>query len=507
MRLPQALVRAGVAAIASVVASTAVVAERPFNVLFIIIDDHKPDLHDVYRADSPVPTPNMRRLAARGTWFTHGYVDAPACGPSRTAFLTGVHATRSGVYYNTHAYRRAQSWIAGVQSMPRRFLDHGYLVAGYGKVSHNAFLEDDIGDYSPGYYRMLNRPADVTHTESDLMNHILPGSRVQMWSEGWSWGVLPDDWDRDDPMKLQQDTEFANHTIEILSRRHDRPFFVACGFWRPHVRWVVPQRYFDRFPLESIEIPPGFRPDDLEDVPAPARRLATHRGEHDFIVRNGLWKKALQAKYASTAYIDEQIGRLLDALEAGPHNDNTIIVFASDNGWHTGEKNHWSKFYLSELASRVVFAICVPGFEPQVSAVPVGLIDIYPTLMALTGLGPPETHELDGFDLTAILRGQSHHRGAPVLTTYGQGNHSLRDARFRYTRYRDGSEELYDHLHDPHEWRNLADDPRFALMKKRLAAHLPKIEAPPMVRVGDTEPTPDNNGWPADAFALSGAER
>src|SRR5690606_27697776 len=108
---------------------------RPFNVLLILIDDHKPDLHDVYNATSPVPTPNLRRLAARGTWFTNAYVAAPACCPSRTALLTGVHAARSGVYYNSHAYRRARSWIAGVRTLPGSFRHYGYLTAGYGKIA------------------------------------------------------------------------------------------------------------------------------------------------------------------------------------------------------------------------------------------------------------------------------------------------------------------------------------------------------------------------------------
>jgi arylsulfatase A-like enzyme len=473
---------------------------KPFNVLFIIIDDHKPDLHDVFNADSPVKTPNMQRLANRGTWFTNGYVDSPACCPSRTALLTGVHATRSGVYYNAHAYRRAQSWISEVETLPGNFLRHGYLTAHFGKVAHNRFLEDDARDYTPGYFKRLNHAPDVTHVESALWQQIIPGSRIDMWSDGWSWGVLPDDWDRGDPRKLQQDTEFANHTIDLVGRKHERPFFAACGFWRPHVRWIVPKRYFDMYPLDSIEIPEGYRGDDLEDLPKPARVLATHRGEHNFIVRNGLWKKSLQAKYASTSYIDDQIGRVLDAIEAGPNNDNTIVVFAADNGWHTGEKNHWSKFYLSELASRVVFAISVPGMKAQVRTTPVSLIDIYPTLVALCGLNPPATHTLDGVDLSSILEGRSKDRGKPVLSTYGQGNHSLRDERFRYTRYRDGSEELYDHRYDPHEWNNLARDPRFAPAKARLATHLPEVEADPIVWRGESETREDDNGWPETAF-------
>lgn len=372
-------------------AAAAAAPARPMNVLVILIDDHKADLHDVFNATSPVPPPNMRRLAARGTWFSRGYVDAPACGPSRTALLTGVHATKSGVYYNSHACRRAPGWISGVETLPGRFLRAGYRTAHFGKIAHN------------------------------------------------------------------------------------------------------------RFPLESIEIPAGYRGDDLEALPKPARWLATHRGEHDYIVKHGLWKKALQAKYASTAYVDGQIGRVLDALEAGPNNDNTIIVFASDNGWHTGEKNHWAKFYLSEMANRVVFAIAVPGMKPQVSTTPVGLIDGYPTLAALCGL-PPPAHALDGVNLAPILRGETRDRGRPVLSTYGPGCHSLRDERFRYTRYRDGSEELYDHQYDPHEWTNLAADPRCAAAKARLAAHFPAVNAAPVIHRGATKSEGDSNGWEDEAF-------
>lgn len=473
---------------------------RRMNVLFLIIDDHKADLHDVFNAGSPVKTPSLQRLAARGTWFTHAYVDSPACCPSRTAFLTGVHTTRSGVYYNSQAYRRASTWISRAQTLPGNFLRHGYLVAGYGKIAHNRYLEDDAGDYTPGHYRMFNRAGHVTHTDAALLAHILPGTRVDYWHESWSFGVLPDDWDRDEPTKLQQDTEFANHTIGVVRRSHDRPFFVTCGFWRPHVAWTVPKRYFDRFPLESITIPEGYLPDDLEDLPKPARWLATHRGEHDYIVKHGLWKKTLQAKYAAIAYIDEQIGRVLDALDGGPNRENTIVVLAADNGWHTGEKNHWSKFYLSDLACRVVFSVAVPGMRPQVCAAPVSLIDVYPTLNALCGLEPPSTHDLDGVDLSAVLRGSATTRGKPVLSTYGRGNHSLRDDRFRYTRYRDGTEELYDHRYDPHEWTNLATDPRFAQVRERLSAHLPAGDAPDVEYASDRDRETDGNRWSEAAF-------
>ena len=474
-------------------------APGAMNVLFILIDDHGSMLHDV-RQPSRVHTPNLQRLADRGTWFTQAYVDAPACCPSRTAFLTGVHATKSGVYYNSQAYRRTRTPISQAETLPQHFLKAGYLTAGYGKIAHNRFLEDDAGDYTPGYYKMMNRANDVTHTDAALRKEVLPGTWQSMWSDSWGWGVLPDDWDREDPKKLQQDTEFANHTIAILRQPQSRPFFVTCGFWRPHVSWTVPKRYFDRYPMDSLEITAGYRADDLEDVPKPARWLATHRGEHDFIVKNGLWRKVLQAYYASISYVDEQIGRVLDALEAGPHRDNTIVVFAADNGWHTGEKNHWSKFYLSELACRVVFSISIPGGQPQVCTTPVSLIDIYPTLARLCRMPAPSTHSLDGFDLSPILQGKSQDRGAPVLSTYGRGSHSLRDARFRYTRYQNGDEELYDHAVDPNEWTNLASDRRYAVAKAALARWLPTVNAPEIAFASERDREADINRWEPAAF-------
>jgi arylsulfatase A-like enzyme len=449
-----------------------------------MIDDHPRYLTDVDR-DSPVATPNMRRLAARGTWFRNAYNDAPICCASRTAILTGVHATRSGVYYNNHAYRRTKEFISGVVSLPGHFKNHGYLTVGYGKIGHNSFLQDDIGDYSPGYYKTLNNPADVTHPEDQLLKQIIPGSLCEIPGQAaanWTWGTLPDDWDRDDPTKFQQDTEQANRTIEVLRSDHDRPFFMICGLYRPHGPWTVAQRYYDRFPLESIQIPKGYRADDLEDLPKPGRWIATNRGEHAEVVAAGMWRKCIQAILAATAYADEQIGRVLDALEKSKYKDNTIVVFAGDNGFHMGEKNHWLKFALWEQTCHVVFSISAPGMPVQECRTPVSLIDIYSTLDALCHLPPPDTHPLDGVDLSPILAGRTGDRGKPVLSTYGQGNHSLRDERFRYIRYRNGAEELYDHREDPYEWRNLANDERYATAKAALARWLPLVNAPDIAK-------------------------
>jgi arylsulfatase A-like enzyme len=415
--------------------------------------------------------------------------------------LTGVHSTRSGVYYNNQAYKRAPSFISKVTTLPGQFLKNGYLTVGYGKMGHNSFVRDDIADYTPGYFKTLNHPEDVTWPEDKLLTQVIPGSLQEIPGQAatnWSWGVLPDDWDRDDPKKMQQDTEQANRTIEVLRADHDRPFFMVYGLYRPHGPWTVAKRYYDRFPLESIKIPPGYLPGDLDDLPKPGRWIATNRAEHHEVVAAGKWKTCIQAISAATAYADEQIGRVLDALEASQYRDNTIVVFAGDNGFHTGEKDHWLKFALWEQTCRVVFSMSVPGMpQGRESLTPVSLIDIYPTLNALCGLPSPE-HDLDGVDLSGVLSGATANRGKPVLSTYGRGNHSLRDDRFRYIRYRNGAEELYDHLADPYEWTNLANDPRHADAKAALAKWLPKVEAP------DVVPPPvgiKHAAWADEAFA------
>jgi arylsulfatase A-like enzyme len=472
--------------------ATLAAGKRP-NVLMIIVDDYAASLHDVAQA-GPVRTPNLDRLAKRGTWFNRAYNASPICCASRTAILTGVQTSKTGIYYNNQAYRRVPGSIAKAEALPGHFRRNGYVVAGYGKIAHTPFMEDDVGDYTPGYYKIHNRVGDVSYTDEMLLDHhVLPGSRRSVPKQSnhalhanwnWDWGVLPDDWDRDDPMRLQQDTEQANRSIEFLRTSHDAPFMLICGFWRPHISWTVPKRYFDRYPLESIRLPTGYLPGDLDDLPKPARWIASHRGEHANVVAGGLWKECLQAYYASISYADEQVGRVLDALEKSPHNENTIVVFLADNGFHTGEKEHWLKFALWEQTCRVAFSIAAPGMKPQELRAPVGTIDIYPTLNRLCGLPAPTTHELDGVDLTPLLEGKNPDPDRAVLSTYGPGNHSIRNSRFRYIRYRDGNEELYDHDQDPHEWTNLAAHPRHAETKAKLAKHLPKHDAPQVAPPG-----------------------
>ncbi|MCB1121266.1 MAG: sulfatase, partial [Verrucomicrobiae bacterium] len=423
------------------------------NVLFVIVDDANPYAHSM-DGSNVASTPNLERLAARSARFTHAYVNVPACAPSRTAMLTGIAAHRSGSYYNNHSFRETGGWFSKVDSLPYHFKENGYLAAGYGKVFH--FPDKDTDSFTAGYFVPFSNKQD-----RDLLEHILPGSRTVISEKmaNYDFGQLPDDWDLADPQKMQQDTLNVERAIKLLNDESSQPLFIACGIYRPHVSWTVPKRYFDQFPLEDIEIPESYLPNDLEDLPKPARWAATRRGFHHLITRGGLWKRCLQAHYASIVYMDDLLGRLLDGLEASGKAPNTYIVFIADNGYHLGEKDHWSKFALWEIASKVPLMIAGSGIRPGTYDTPVSSLDLYPTLIELNGLAPPPTHSLDGISLVSLLKGENQTRGRPVLITHGPGNHAIRSDRYRYIRYRNGDEELYDHQNDPWEWNNLSSNP------------------------------------------------
>ncbi len=265
-------------------------SNQPYNVLMIIIDDAAPQLHRVGHG-GPVRTPNIERLASRGTWFKQAYCNAPACNPSRMAMLSGVRASRSGVYYNSQKFPK--TWIAEAESLPARFRKAGYLTAGYGKIAHT--MKASMPDYTPGYAYPHNSLEHVTHRDNDLLEHVIPGSLRDGGSENFAWGILPDDWDRDDPERWQQDSQQADRAIKLLRSEHDRPFFLAVGFWRPHVRFTVPARYFDVYPRDGVEVPAGYHPFDLEDLPSRGRLMSCSReATHAEIVKRGMWKEALR---------------------------------------------------------------------------------------------------------------------------------------------------------------------------------------------------------------------
>ena len=271
-----------------------------------------------------------------------------------------------------------------------------------------------------------------------------------------------------------------------LKRRSSEPRFLAVGIYRPHLPWYVPQEYFDRHPLEEIELPKVLD-NDLDDLPQAAKNLLKIEWQK-FVVENGQWKAAVQGYLASMSFADDMVGRLLTALKQSGRDKKTIVVLWSDHGYHVGVKQHWEKFALWDQTTRVPLIIRAPNVTKAGSRSdePVSLLDLYPTLAELCGLELPG--HLEGRSLVSLLNGTATEWRHAAVSTDKPNNHAVRDKRYRYIRYEDGSEELYDHETDPLEWRNLAGDEKHAGVMTRLAEWLPKVNVPPIERDPENRP-------------------
>ncbi|MBW3600009.1 MAG: sulfatase [Planctomycetes bacterium] len=424
------------------------------NVLFIAVDD----LNDWVSCLDGHPncrTPHIDALAARGVLFANAHCAAPACNPSRAALMTGVRPSTSGVYLNSQPWRPA---MPEVVTLPQHLMKHGYRASGGGKIYHGRY-EDPAS-----WNEYVKKGGDPKPTE-DVRND--PHSRAG----GIVWGRL----DVND--EAMDDHRIVSWAIEQLQQKHEQPFFLACGVFRPHMPWQVPQKYYDMYPLDKITLPKAPE-DDLEDVPPEGVRMARPQGDHATILKTDNWRRAVQAYLASIAFADAQIGRLVKALDASPHRDNTIVILWGDHGWHLGEKQHWRKFALWEEATRAPLLIVAPGVTKAggVCRRPVDFLNIYPTLAELCGAPIPE--HVEGISMRPLLENPEADWDQAALTTHGRKNHAVRTEHWRYIRYADGGEELYDHRTDPMEWTNLAADPQHKEVKQKLASFLPKRDAP-----------------------------
>lgn len=433
-------------------AQNATAKGRP-NVLFIAVDDLN-DWVGALNAYPGVKTPNLDRLAKRGVLFTRAYCAAPSCNPSRTALLTGVRPSTSGVYENDNPWRPV---LPGAVTLPQHFLANGYDVIGSGKIFHNAYND-------PKSWHAFRGPGNSPTPAKKPANGLKRGH--------FDWAPLPSARDED-----MGDYQVVSWALDRWNEKRDKPLFLAVGMTRPHLPWYVPQAYFDKYPLDKITLP-TVKEGDLNDIPAEGKRLALRSGDHKAVTQSGQWKQAVQAYLASISFMDAQIGRLLNAVEKSPQGRNTIIVLWGDHGWNLGEKQHWRKFALWEDTTRVPLMMVVPGVTRpgQTCARTVNLMDLYPTLVALCGL--PTRPGLEAQNIAPLLQNPAGAWDHPSLTTYLRGNHAVRSERWRYIRYHDGGEELYDHQTDPREWTNLAADPKYADVKKDLARYLPKKDAP-----------------------------
>ncbi len=423
---------------------------RP-NVLFIAVDDLR-DWVGYFGHNPQSKTPNYDRLSRMGTSFTRAYCASPVCNPSRTALMSGLRPSTSSVYENNVDFRPI---IPPAKMLTTAFREAGYHVHGAGKIYHEAYrrreewddyLEKERGDPRPAADRSEG-VGGIKFAPLDCRDDELS-----------DWGI-------------------ADYGIASLQRKHDKPFFLAVGFHKPHMPWNVPRKWFDLFPLESIKLPP-YLENDLDDLPPAAVQMAHPETDHVPMQKSGRWKEAIQAYLATIAYCDMNLGRLLDALEKSAYRDNTIICLWGDHGWHLGEKHHWRKFALWEEATKAPFMWVVPGVtKPDtICERTVDFMSIFPTLTDLCGIPTPAHNE--GVSIRRLLADPKASWDLPALTTYRFNNHTVRSEGWRYIRYANGDEELYDETRDPNEWTNLAAKPEFAARKAELAKSLPRTNAP-----------------------------
>jgi arylsulfatase A-like enzyme len=473
-------------------AGSAADGSPPPNVLFIAIDDMNDWVSPLDGYPGTVHTPNLERLAQRGMTFTNAHVPAVSCNPSRAALLTGVRPSTSGVYdlrtiwYETPALR-------DVATLPAHFRANGYRTLGTGKIFHAlSWLngsygvdQNDVDAWDEFYPSLQQQMPEARFPEGTVRSQDEEGYWLYEWERvAAGRGERPDiqvpyymDWAPFAEGEPFADDRVTDWAVDQLGRERDEPFFLAVGIFRPHIPWFAPQRFFDLYPLDEIRLPePG---DWREGLPEAGQRMGRERRVwHQWIEANDEWPKAVQGYLASISFADAQVGRLLDALDASGKADHTIVVLWSDHGFQLGERETWEKFTLWEESTRVPFFVVAPGQVAMGGRSPraVDLMDIYPTLLELAGL-PSPSHDLEGASLMPWLQDPTLPRDRPAISTAASGQHTVRTDRWRYIRYQDGSEELYDHDVDPEERVNLAGDPTYADTVAELARWLEPILA------------------------------
>ena len=455
-------------------------SKRPPNVLVILSDDLNTALgcygHPL------VKSPNIDRLAKRGVRFERAYCQFPLCNPSRSSFMTGLRPDTTGVRDNGLRFREKHPDLV---TLPQLFRKHDYLAARVGKIFHYG-VPNQIGtaglDDAASWETTVN-PKGRDVADESLIFSIKPGSG---FGATLSW-LAADGSDGE-----QTDGQGSEAAIRLLEENKDRPFFLAVGFYRPHTPYVAPKKYFEMYPLDAIR--PVTEPGRAGVPPA-----ALTVNPPDYGINDDLKRKAMQAYFASTTFMDAQVGRVLDALDRLKLTDNTVVVFFSDHGYHLGEHGLWQKMSLFEESTHVPLIFAGPGIQGAGKSSPglAELVDVYPTLAELCGLTPPSN--LQGKSLKPLLDEPGREWTKPALTQVTRGGnnaqvkagqkpaakpkknqnpgfagYTIRTDRYRYTEWDQGQRgrQLYDHKTDPAEQHNLADDPNQAPVVEQLRKEL-----------------------------------
>jgi len=432
------------------------------DVVMIVVDDMN-DSISLLSPEHGIKTPNIEKLAKRGTSFTKAYCQSPACNPSRAAVMTGLNPSSTGVYGNKSDWKKA---IKNHPTFFELFRSSGYQVEGAGKIYHHhlngAFHHDESFDA-------------FQHMDKQNMPKVKLNKAPEYGSRNTDWGA----WPLDERETIYfQSVDFCIQRLK--SRNPAKPIFLTCGIFKPHSPFFAPPQY-QATHGENFKITEYAH--DLEDLPSGANRILNlkkwfYQGMMKLDrKRPGSFQNFINSYAACCRFADAQIGRLMAAVDEHTKKENTIIILWSDHGFHLGEKQHIEKFALWERTTRVPFIIVAPDIANPGSEceTPVDLSSIYPTLCDLAKI-KNAPRNLDGHSLVPLLNNDFEDWPYPALSTYGVGNHAVRKDNWRFIHYSDGSKELYNLKSDPNEWHNLADKPQYKKIISRLTSYLPKKE-------------------------------
>lgn len=501
------------------------------NVLFIICDDLNDwALHPSGHPDAKVP--HIDQLAKKGVMFTNAHAAVPFCGPSRLCLMSGMYPQSiNALGFNAYGNAVVNSAVLDTLAdkgaiLPLNFLNSGYGVYGTGKLFHfgaggDFYTEYGIqSDYGPWPWQGKGDPEWTAHTNhyDQWKEHLpiydmhrdldyAPLSDVPDWKAdkendipgayGWYQAktAAPFKYINADNRDKLPDEISADFAVDILNRAHDKPFFLGVGFVRPHSPLYVPEKYYKMFPLEEITLPPYLKGDKDDCAPMLQNRWEWGGKKFDAVVNargEEGWKEWVQAYLASMAFVDDQIGRVVEALNNSPYSDNTIIVLTSDNGYHIGEKDIIQKWHLWNESTRIPLYVSIPNSKEDnlVCNKPVSLIDLYPTLADICQWsespdGNTISKKVDGKSLVPLLKSRNGDAWEyrPILSAVqantskieDDAHFSVIDDQYRYTLCLDGEEELYDHKKDPNEWHNLAKNEDYVEVKKSLNKQMKKL--------------------------------
>lgn len=440
-------------------ASLALAAEKP-NILFIAIDDQN-DWIGCLDGHPNAKTPHIDQLASRGTLFTNAHCQSPLCNSSRASLMMGLRPDKTGIYGLAPWFRNLDEF-KDLTTLPQHLKAHGYTTYSGGKIYH-------------GNYGRSKTDQEFDHLGPNATGAPFPQKKLVDTPSKMrlvDWGLFPHQ-DQD-----KGDYKIADWAVKTLDSKPQGPFFLAAGFFLPHVPCFATQKWFEMHPAADTQLP-LIKRDDRDDTPRfswylhwtlPEPRLR-------WLEEKNEWMNLTRSYLACTSFVDAQVGRLLAALERNGYADNTIIVLWSDHGWHLGEKGITGKNSLWDDGTRVPLIFAGPGINKGRCTQPAELLDIYPTLSELVGANSPE--HLQGLSLMPQLKDATTKRERPAITTHNHHNHGIRSENWRYIRYADGSEELYDMVQDPNEWTNLIGKPGH---EEVIAAHkkwIPKTSRKP----------------------------